>query len=69
MKFKLITVILFTSLFSFSQELVENNLPKIEFQNSIFDFGEIEYNSVANHNFVFKNVGKGPLIIKSVQSS
>jgi len=69
MKSNIIIVILFISLFGFSQESIENHLPKIEFQNPIFDFGEIAYNSPGNHNFVFRNTGKGPLIIKSVKSS
>ncbi len=53
----------------FSQEAINKNLPKIEFKVSVYDFGEIEYGSPGNYDFVFKNVGKGPLIIKSVKSS
>ncbi len=69
MKSIIIIIILLNSLLGFSQDSIDQNLPKIEFRNPIFDFGDIQYNSPGNHNFVFRNIGKGPLIIKSVKSS
>ena len=55
--------------FLFSQNNVVENLPEIEFQKMIYDFGEIEYNGNGDCEFVFKNIGKGPLVIKNVKSS
>lgn len=57
------------SLFSFSQDEAIKNLPKIEFQTLIHDFGEIKYGSPADYDFIFKNTGKGPLIIKNAKAS
>ena len=53
----------------FSQNNIDRNLPKIKFETLIHDFGEIPFNSKAEYDFVFKNVGKGPLIIKNTQST
>ena len=64
-----IIIFVFVSIISFSQETLNKNLPKIEFKVSIYDFGEIEYGSPGNYDFVFKNTGKGPLLIKSAKSS
>jgi len=65
----ILLIMLLISLGSFSQEEINDNLPRIEFKESIFDFGEIAYNSKAKHAFVFKNKGKGPLLITNVRTS
>jgi hypothetical protein len=69
MKQRFTALLILISIFVVAQENYSQNLPKIEFKDTIYDFGELEYNSVANHEFKFKNVGKGPLIIKNTQSS
>ncbi len=38
-------------------------------KNTEYNFGEIEYAGDGTHEFVFKNTGKAPLIIKHVESS
>ncbi len=45
------------------------NAPKIEFDNTNFDYGTIEAGAKANHNFSFKNSGKSNLIIRKVMPS
>ena len=47
----------------------ERKKPKIEFENSKFDFGEIEAGEKVEHVFTFKNMGDAPLIIEKVKSS
>jgi len=69
MKFVYFVGLLFFSLLSFSQDEITENLPKIEFKTKVHDFGEIPYNSKAEYDFVFKNIGKGPLIIKNAKAS
>ena len=55
--------------FVFCQDKINDNLPKIEFRETIHDFGEIEYNGNGDYEFVFKNIGKGPLVITKVRTS
>lgn len=43
--------------------------PKIEFEKTIHDFGDIEYGGNGTYEFVFKNTGNEPLIITDVKSS
>jgi hypothetical protein len=54
-----------------SADLVDNTAgtPVFEFEEEVFDFGEIEEGTVAKHNFVFKNTGDAPLIITSANGS
>lgn len=42
---------------------------EIAFQETIYDFGQIEEGTVAEHEFVFTNTGNQPLIISSVKAS
>ena len=44
-------------------------IPKIEFQNDIFDFLEIYQNESITHDFILKNIGNAPLLIRSVKGS
>lgn len=68
---RLILVIFLSILnhFGWAQESYDRNLPRIEFENSIYNFGDIAYDSPGDCEFIFKNVGKGPLIIKNVSAS
>ena len=43
--------------------------PRIVFEKSKFDFGEIEAGEKVQHIFTFKNMGDAPLIIEKVKSS
>lgn len=56
-------------MFALSQEKVNKNLPEIEFEEIVYDFGEIEYGGNGDHDFIFKNVGKAPLIVKNAKAS
>ena len=42
---------------------------KIEFEEEVFDFGEIMEGDVVEHVFKFSNTGKNPLIINHAQGS
>jgi len=43
--------------------------PKIEFDNEVYDFGEITEGDTINYNFNFKNTGKKTLDIKSTDAT
>ncbi|MGC9330653.1 MAG: DUF1573 domain-containing protein [Bacteroidales bacterium] len=45
------------------------NAPKIEFENTEHDFGEIKQDSKVSTKFTFKNTGKSDLIIRKVKAS
>ena len=45
------------------------NVPKIQLQESAYDFGEIAEGATVKHSFTFKNTGKMPLIITDVQTT
>ena len=45
------------------------NVPKIQLEETAFDFGEITEGAVIKHNFKFKNTGNTPLIITDVQTT
>lgn len=42
---------------------------EIEFDNKIKDFGEVERGQLLTHEFKFKNIGKGNLIVQGIHSS
>jgi hypothetical protein len=44
-------------------------MPKIEFNQDLFDFGEMKQKETYNAEFRFKNIGDAPLLIRSVQTS
>lgn len=43
--------------------------PKIFFEEQVYDFGKIYISESVTHKFIFKNLGKGELIISNVKSS
>jgi hypothetical protein len=45
------------------------NVPKILFDHTTHDFGDIEEGDIVTHTFSFTNVGKTPLAIAHVRSS
>jgi len=42
---------------------------KIEFDNIKYDFGEIIQGDTVDYKFIFKNTGKGPLVINSAKAT
>jgi len=43
--------------------------PILFLEETLFDYGTIEQNSDGTHNFIYKNIGKEPLIFSKVRSS
>tara|TARA_S200000501_G_C20816464_1_gene740767 strand:- start:368 stop:820 length:453 start_codon:yes stop_codon:yes gene_type:complete len=44
-------------------------MPEIEIDQDFFDFGEIQQNKSVNREFIVRNIGNAPLIIRSVKGS
>jgi len=44
-------------------------LPVMAFDESVFDFGEVESGDIVEHTYVFKNTGEGPLLISNATAS
>lgn len=70
---KKILLILFVGILSINAKAQELNadsiVPIFEFEQEVIDYGDIAQNSDGNRTFVFKNVGKSPLIISQVKGS
>lgn len=62
-------VLFMAVVFFMSQIGIAQNGPKISFDQTIIDYGEIEYNSDGIRIWHFKNEGDQPLIITSVKGS
>ncbi len=45
------------------------NVAKIEFEEEIYDFGEVYEGDIVTHEFVFRNTGRQPLIISDARST
>lgn len=60
-----------TSLFAQTATSAQENpdAPIIFLEETLFDYGTIEQNGDGNHNFIYKNIGKEPLIFSKVRSS
>ncbi|MFH2141840.1 MAG: DUF1573 domain-containing protein [Bacteroidota bacterium] len=68
--FSIISLLLTICLYG--QESVNNGggvSPEIIFENPIFDYGTVPYDSEGTCEFKFKNTGNTPLILSNVQSS
>jgi len=48
---------------------IDNNLPVIEFENDLHNFGKLIQGEKATFNFRFTNTGKSDLVISSVQTT
>jgi hypothetical protein len=55
--------------FSKLSEEQRNNAPKVIFENTNYNFGDIKSGEKATHDFNFKNEGKSDLIIRKIQTS
>lgn len=45
------------------------NSPKVEFDKSVFDFGQLTQGEKAEYTFIMKNLGKSDLIIRKTKAS
>ncbi|MEM8525270.1 MAG: DUF1573 domain-containing protein [Bacteroidota bacterium] len=45
------------------------NVAKMEFEEPIFEFGEVEAGEIVTHTFDFRNTGKVPLLISDARST
>lgn len=48
---------------------VISDMPEIQFEEEVFDFGKITQGEVVSHDFKFKNTGKSNLIISGASGS
>ena len=48
---------------------IDNNLPVVEFENDLHDFGKLIQGEKATFNFRFTNTGKSDLVISNVQTT
>ncbi|HAG15290.1 MAG TPA: hypothetical protein DCG69_02040 [Bacteroidales bacterium] len=70
----LLSVLFYTSLSVLAQTTppappVNPNAPILFIEETLFDYGTIEMDANGVHNFIFKNIGKEPLVLSNVQSS
>lgn len=45
------------------------NLPRLQFEELVHDFGTVDEGAIVTHNFAFTNTGKTPLIIGHARST
>lgn len=60
-----ISITLLFSFFVYSQE----NKADIKFEETIIDYGEVEFESDGKRIFKFKNIGNAPLVFQRISSS
>ena len=60
-----ISITLLFSFFVYSQE----NQADIKFEETIIDYGEVEFESDGKRLFKFKNIGNAPLVFQRISSS
>lgn len=67
----LLAALVFTIFIAFGQEAEEKkeNGPKISFEDTLHDYGEIQLGSDGAFEFVFTNTGNEPLILSKPRSS
>lgn len=74
---KIFTSLLFMGIIAFSafsQDEIKTNqdsksIPEIYFENTTYNYGEIEYNGNGICEFTFKNTGEEPLLLTNVKAS
>lgn len=64
-----LSVGIYQSAFSQAKPEKNSNAPKIEFNKTVHDFGELTRNAPAVCEFKFYNKGKAPLIVSNVHAS
>ena len=50
-------------------QLSPEQAPAITFQDTLFDFGQVKEGEIVEYAFVFKNTGRGPLLISRARST
>ncbi len=55
--------------FSNLTEKQKTNAPKINFDNTIFEYGVVKSGDIVEHDFIFRNEGKDPLKILKIKPS
>ena len=50
-------------------ENLKKNMPEIQFEHLIYDFGKVIQGEVLSYTFHFKNIGKSSLIISDIEAS
>jgi len=50
-------------------ESTEGGIGKMEFTESVYNFGQINEGEIVNHTFTFKNTGNHPVILAQVSAS
>ena len=45
------------------------NMPEIQFENPVYDFGKVIQGEILSYTFHFKNVGKSSLLISGIEAS
>ena len=67
----ILTFLVFAAVQGFAQQPDDQKSnvvgPKIKFEETTFDFGEIEEGTYAKHVFTFTNIGDKPLLLKEVK--
>ena len=66
---KNLIAILFVGLLSFSSFAQEKKVAKIEFKQTVIDYGTIEKGANGVRTFEFTNTGNAPLVISNVKST
>ena len=71
---KITAIVALLSMFAFSgksqESVVPNtdpNAPEIKIENEVLDYGTVDFDANGVREFKFKNIGKSPLTITSVQ--
>ena len=54
---------------SANEEVDKSNVAKMEFEETIYDFGSVKQGTKVNHTYKFTNNGKVPLIITDARST
>lgn len=52
-----------------ADEVDSTKVPKLEFEYTEFDFGDISDQKIVSHTFKFRNTGKTPLVIAHVRGT
>lgn len=66
---KLLIIFVFLSTVSWAQDTATVAGPAITFEESTFDFGDINQGDKVEHIFNFENTGDAPLVITNVQTT
>lgn len=66
---KKVLSVVFVLLLGVSVSIAQEKTSAVKFDQMVYDFGEVEYQSDVSHSFTFKNVSKTPVSITNVGTS